>query len=99
MGIGLTDRRWQSQLRKNMEELPVSQAWRALWVRAATVRLRARTLGLVAGFIAVAAGCGGSDAVKVDFSKRANVPSVRAVRGIPARSAANPRAALGLAAL
>lgn len=59
-----------------MEALPVAFR-RVLQAQAGTAALAVEVLGLLATLLLVATACGGSDAITVDFNKRADVPALR----------------------
>jgi len=68
----------------------VGHIWRVLRGWASTAGRRVAALGLAAGLVAAATGCGSSNAIKVDFSERSDVPAVRVAGEIDPSSASYP---------
>lgn len=64
--------------------------WRMFWVRVGSAGRHVASFALAVGLIALVTACGGSNAAKVDLSKRSDLPRVRAVKQIDALSASYP---------
>src|SRR3990172_6012485 len=68
----------------------MSYIWRVPWGWAGTAGRGVAAFSLAAGLLTLLAACGGSDAVKVDFSRRADVPAVRAADDVERSSGSAP---------